>query len=97
MIAGATFKPAIVPENHSAVWMTGSNIGFYGGSIKALYYEGAFQVTGAEASLISNFYMEGYPVNGQPHVNADITLGGVLPQTTLGAALAAACRARRLV
>jgi hypothetical protein len=89
VVTGATFKPAILPENHSAVWMAGANVGFYGGSIKALYYEGAFQAFNAEASLISNFYMEGYPINGQPHLNADVTLGGVLPQTTLGAALAA--------
>jgi hypothetical protein len=86
---GASFKPAIVPETHSAVWMSGADVGFYGGSIKALYFEGAFQAFNSEAGLVSNFYMEGYPVNGQPHLNADITLGGALPQTTLTGSLAA--------
>jgi hypothetical protein len=89
VISGASFKPAILPENHSAIWLSGADVGFYGGSIKALYYEGAVQAFNSEAAQIANFYMEGYPVNGQPHMNADITLGGVMPQTSLAATLAA--------
>jgi hypothetical protein len=88
VVAGATFTPAIVPETHSAIWMSGANVGFYGGSVKALYYEGAFQAFNSEANLISNFYMEGFPVNGQPHLNAAVTVGGLLPQTTLAGSLA---------
>jgi hypothetical protein len=88
-VSGAAFLPAIVAENHSAVWIEGVDVGFYGGSIKALTNEGGFQVWGAEANLISNFYLEGFPINGQPHMNAGVTLGGVSPQTTLGASLAA--------
>ena len=89
VVTGATFKPAILPENHAAVWMAGVNVGFYGGSIKALYYTSGFQVFNSEAGLISGFYLEGFPVNGQPHMNASVALGGVLPQTTLGGTLAA--------
>ncbi|GGH01655.1 glycosyl hydrolase family 28-related protein [Silvibacterium dinghuense] len=87
-VTGASFLPAILPENHAAVWMAGVNVGFYGGSIKPLYAEGGFQVFNSEASQITNFYLEGFPENGQPHMNAGITVGGLLPQTTLGGSLA---------
>jgi hypothetical protein len=88
-VSAAAFVPAIVPENHSAVWMEGVDVGFYGGTIKPLINEGGFQVWGAEANLISNFYLEGFPLNGQPRLNAGITLGGMAPQGALGGSLAA--------
>lgn len=88
-VGNAAFLPAMVANNHSAVWMEGVDVGFYGGSIKALNVEGGFQVWGAEANLISNFYLEGFPVNGQPRLNAGITLGGTAPQTPLAGPLAA--------
>ncbi|MFT4112969.1 glycosyl hydrolase family 28-related protein [Silvibacterium sp.] len=88
-VTGASFLPAILPENHSAVWMAAVDVGFFGGSIKALYAEGGFQAFNSEANQITNFYLEGFPINGQPHMNAGVTVGGLLPQTTLGGSLAA--------
>lgn len=75
------------PDIHSAVWMNGVDIGFYGGSFKALQFAGGIQAVYAEASIVSNVYFEGYQVKGQPRLNAAVTLGGILPSTTLAAGL----------
>jgi Pectate lyase superfamily protein len=78
---------AISPDTVSSIFVDGVNIGFYGGSIKPTQFQGGFQVAHAEATRIANFYFEGFPVSHQPRLNAAITVGGVMPQTTLTAAL----------
>ncbi len=85
-VAGATFKPAILPERVSAFYLFGSAISVLGGSIKANWYTGCFQTNAVFSGIIEGFYCEGYPVNGQPHVNADITMNSTF-QTTLTAPL----------
>ncbi len=82
-ITNATFKPTILPENHSAFYMEGAAISVLGGSIKPLWYSGCFQGTALFSGLIEGFYCEGYPTNGQPHVNANITEIGLPFSTTL--------------
>ncbi len=86
-VANATFKPTILPENHSAFYMGGAAISVLGGSIKPLWYEGCFQGTALFSGLIEGFYCESYPVNGQPHLNANITEVGLPYSTTLTGAI----------
>jgi hypothetical protein len=78
---------AVSPDTHSAIWMGGSNVGFYGGSIKPTMYQGGIQTSFVEAGMIANFYFEGFPMQHQLRVNPSITEGGLLPMTTLTAAL----------
>ena len=86
-ITNATFKPTILPENHSAFYIAGAAISVLGGSIKPLWYSGCFQGDGLFSGLIEGFYCEGYPINGQPHVNANITEIGLPFSTTLTGAI----------
>jgi hypothetical protein len=86
-VAGASWEPAILPETHAAVEAAGYNVEFNGGSIKANWYSGCFHVEGSQAVVIQNFYCEGYPINGQPHLGADLTVNGIQPYTLLTAAL----------
>ncbi|MBV8674917.1 MAG: hypothetical protein JOZ33_15925, partial [Acidobacteriaceae bacterium] len=82
-VTNALFKPTILPENHSAFYMQGAAINVLGGSIKALWYTGCFQATSVFSGLIEGFYCEGFPINGQPHLNANITEIGLPFSTTL--------------
>ncbi|HTY84116.1 MAG TPA: glycosyl hydrolase family 28-related protein [Silvibacterium sp.] len=82
-VTNASFKPTILPENHSAFYMQGAAINVLGGSIKALWYTGCFQATSVFSGLIEGFYCEGFPINGQPHLNANITEIGLPFSTTL--------------
>ena len=82
-VANASFKPTVLPENHSAFYMEGAAINVLGGSIKPLWYEGCFQGTALFSGLIEGFYCEGYPINGQPHLNANITEIGLPFSTSL--------------
>ncbi|HEX3469962.1 MAG TPA: glycosyl hydrolase family 28-related protein [Silvibacterium sp.] len=86
-VTNASFKPTILPENHSAFYMSGAAISVLGGSIKALWYAGCFQATSVFSGLIEGFYCEGYPINGQPHLNANITEVGLPFTTTLTGAI----------
>ena len=86
-IMNATFKPTILPENHSAFYIEGAAISVLGGSIKPLWYSGCFQASALFSGLIEGFYCEGYPINAQPHVNADITEIGLPFSTTLTGAI----------
>jgi len=86
-VTNATFKPTILPENHSAFYMGGAAISVLGGSIKPLWYEGCFEGTSLFSGLIEGFYCESDPVNGQPHLNANITEVGLPFSTTLTAAI----------
>ncbi|MBT9331880.1 glycosyl hydrolase family 28-related protein [Paracidobacterium acidisoli] len=85
--ADATWQPTILPETHAAVTIGGVNVEFNGGSIKANWYAGCFNVEGSQAVSIQNFYCEGAPVNGQPHLGADLTINGLQPYTFLSSAL----------
>jgi hypothetical protein len=82
-VTNATFKPTILPENHSAFYMQGAAISVLGGSIKSLWYTGCFQATSVFSGLIEGFYCEGFPINGQPHLNANITEVGLPFSTSL--------------
>lgn len=82
-VAGATFKPAILPERVAAFYVYGAAINILGGSIKANWYTGCFQTSQVLSGLVEGFYCEGYPINGQPHLNSDITMNGLPFQTTL--------------
>src|SRR5271166_2143101 len=86
-VTNATFKPTILPENHSAFYMGGAAISVLGGSIKPLWYMGCFQAPAVFSGLIEGFYCEGYPINGQPHLNANITEVGLPFSTTLTGAI----------
>ena len=82
-VTGALFQPTILPENHSAFYISGAAINVLGGSIKPLWYTGCFQASSVFSGLIEGFYCEGYPINGQPHLNANITEVGLPFSTTL--------------
>ena len=86
-VTNALFKPTILPENHGAFYMTGAAISVLGGSIKSLWFTGCFQATAVFSGLIEGFYCEGYPINGQPHLNANITEIGLPFSTTLTGAI----------
>lgn len=86
-VTNATFKPTMVPDNVAAFYVHGAAISVLGGSIKANWNTGCFQATSVFSGLIEGFYCEGFPINGQPHLNADITVNGLPFQTTMTGAL----------
>lgn len=77
-----TYKPAILPEfQGGAIVAGGAEVELYGGSLKAMWYAPAIQITQHFGGKIEGFYLEGFPTNGQPHENpAIIDIG--LPFTT---------------
>lgn len=77
----------VSPDPHGAITLTKAvNFGFYGGSIKSLKYMSGFRATGY--GVIKNFYLEGYPYNNEPRLNAGINAnGGVLEKTQLSGEL----------
>src|SRR6185437_10662126 len=81
-VTGATYKPTILPDRTASFYMNGAAISVIGGSIKAQWYQGCFQTHSVFGSLIEGFYCEGFPVNGQPHADADIAVNGELPYTS---------------
>lgn len=89
-VTSATWVPAILPDRNAAVHVTGSNWQIEGGSIKSLWYAGGFEAQATFGSRIANFYFEGSPLNGQPHLDSDIVEGGLPPSTTLNAAMTGA-------
>jgi hypothetical protein len=71
----------VSPDPHGAITITKAvNFGFYGGSIKPLKYMSGFRVAGYGS--IKNFYLEGYPVNNEPRLNAGIYAGGGVMERT---------------
>ena len=78
----------VSPDPHGAITITKAvNYGFYGGSIKSLKYMSGFRIGGSGS--IRNFYLEGYPYNNEPRLNAGINInGGVLEKTQLTGELA---------
>jgi hypothetical protein len=86
-VTGATYQPTILPENVAAVYIGGAAVNILGGSIKANWYTGCFKTDSVFSDLIEGFYCEGFPINGQPHLNADIMMGGLPSQTTLTGAI----------
>jgi hypothetical protein len=81
----------IRPDPHGAVWMSGVDVAFYGGSIKALEYQHAFHVAIAQSSTIANFYLEDFPDRDHPDINSAVEVGGLLPMTKLTAPLDGTC------
>ena len=73
----------VSPDPHGAITIIKAvNYSFYGGSIKPLKYMSAFRAGGYGS--IRNFYLEGFPYNNEPRLNAGIYVnGGVLEKTTL--------------
>ena len=89
MVSGATWKPAMLPDNQSAAfYISGAADVAIGGSIKANWYEGCLETQGVFSGLIEGFYCEGYPVNGQPHEDADLMTNGMPPWTAATGAIA---------
>lgn len=87
-VSGATYKPTILPDNSAAAfYISGAAINVLGGSIKANWYEGCFETSGAYSGLIQGFYCEGYPINGQPHAEPSVMANGMPPWTTTTAAM----------
>jgi len=82
-VSSASWTPTILPDRNAAVHVLGADDVLEGGSIKALWYSGAFDLESMFGGRISNFYMEGFPVNGQPHEDSSMMAGGLPPQTTL--------------
>jgi hypothetical protein len=88
IVTGATYKPTILPDRTASFYISGAAINVLGGSIKAQWYQGCFQTNAVFGSLIEGFYCEGFPVNGQPHTDADIAANGEPPYTTTTGAIA---------
>jgi len=82
----------IRPDPHGAVWMSGADVAFYGGSIKSLEFEHAFHVAIAQSNTIANFYFEDFPDHGRPVINSAVVVGGVLPMTKLTDRLDGNCK-----
>ena len=82
-VSGATYKPTILPSNQAgAFFMAGAAISVLGGSIKANWFEGCFETQSVFSGLIEGFYCEGFPIHGQPHLNASILANGLPPWTS---------------
>ena len=75
----------IAPDPHGAIYGNGgTNVGFYGGSIKPLQMLGGFKTFISESNTVDHFYFEfGY-------VNAGVIVGGVPEWTTTTTAMTAA-------
>ena len=86
-VTSATFQPTILPETHAAAWLSGTDVEFNGGSIKALWNSDGINVTGGQAVTVQNMYLEGYPINGAPTLGANIVVNGLQDTTTLTATL----------
>lgn len=86
-VTNATYKPTIVPDDVAAFYVRGAAISILGGSIKANWNAGCFQATSVFSGLVEGFYCEGFPLGGQPHVDADIIVNGLPFQTTTTGAL----------
>jgi hypothetical protein len=82
----------IRPDPHGAVWMSGVDVAFYGGSIKALEYEHAFHVAIAQSNIIANFYFEDFPDGNRPDLNSAVVVGGLMPMTKLTEGLEGGCK-----
>src|SRR6185437_3207009 len=81
-VAGATYNPTMLPDNHAAsFYLSGAAINVLGGSIKSNWFQGCFETQGVFSGLIQGFYCEGYPINGQPHMDASVLANG-MPQFT---------------
>ncbi|MGB9145393.1 MAG: glycosyl hydrolase family 28-related protein, partial [Acidobacteriaceae bacterium] len=81
--AAAGWWPTLLPTSNAAATVSGANVVLDSGSIKSLWYAGAYDVEGVYGSRIQSFYLEGYPVNGIPTVNSDLRYGNLPPTTTL--------------
>lgn len=68
--------------------MDGAAISWLGGSIKAQWFQGCFQTNSVFSGLIEGIYCEGFPVNGLPHVGADIEANGMPQYTSTTGAIA---------
>ena len=77
----------VSPDPHGAITIVKAvNYSFYGGSIKSLKYMSGFRASGYGS--IRNFYLEGFPYNNEPRLNAGIYVsGGVLEKTQLSGEL----------
>jgi hypothetical protein len=65
----------VSPDPHGAITIVKAvNYSFYGGSIKSLKYMSGFRAAGYGS--IRNFYLEGFPYNNEPRLNAGIYAGG---------------------
>lgn len=78
----------ISPDPHGAITIVKAvNYGFYGGSIKSLKYMSGFRAGGY--GTIRNYYLEGFPYNNEPRLNAGIYVsGGVMEKTQITGELA---------
>jgi hypothetical protein len=77
-VSGARWLPAILPDNTAAAfYINGAAISVLGGSIKPNWHLGCFETQAVFSGLIEGFYCEGYPTNGQPHMEADILANGL--------------------
>lgn len=88
-VTGATYKPTILPDNRSAAfYLSGAAINVLGGSIKANWHQGCFETSGVFSGLIQGFYCEGFPINGQPHMEPSLMVNGLPPWTSTTGAIA---------
>jgi hypothetical protein len=86
IVAAPVWKPAIMPDHNAAVTFGSAAGAIDDGSIKPLFYAGCFHVD-TFGSSISHFYCEGFPLGGQPTVNATLEYGGDPPVTSLTSSL----------
>ncbi len=86
-LGSATFKPTIIPDTNCAFWK-GDSGGFLwqGGSIKVLWSACGFNLFGSVGSVNSP-YLEGFPVNGRPTLNAGVVSYGWPWRTVIQSAM----------
>ncbi len=79
----AAVHAVIMPDNRvGAFYISGAAVLLMGGSIKSTWNEAGIETQAVFSSLISDYYIEGYPINGQPHENAALLMNGQAPWTT---------------
>lgn len=94
LTGAVAWTPAILPPRNSAVSFGGANVDITDGSIKDLHDANCFLDTGTFGSSLSNFYCEGYPVNGMPNIASTFQYGGDSAYTTLTSSLAGSAGAQ---
>lgn len=81
-VTGATYSPTMLPDRNAAFYMGGAAISWLGGSIKGQWNGACIQTNGVFSGLIEGLYCEGYPLNGQPHLDGSIIANGMPPYTS---------------
>lgn len=83
-LSSATFQPVIWPQQNAAFMLdNATQTTILRSSIKSNWTNAGIQAVDPSNVKIEGVYTEGFPLNGQPHANPDIQVGGYLPYTNL--------------